>query len=94
MTHHPTATAWLVNWLAATAFLGVFFGSFYLAEQQHAADTQAARVAQQANALEARMLAGASQLCEAELGPGARALFDEDGTLLCRPSLLAARGTP
>lgn len=94
MTRRPhSIQAWLVNWLGATVLVGIFFGLVYLAEQDASLVHELAALEREAQAAEARMVLGATALCEAEHGPGARAGLTPDGDLVCVPAAERANVT-
>lgn len=78
--------AWLVNWLGATVLVAIFFGLVYLAEQDMSMAHEFAALERDAQMAEARMLRGATALCEADSGLGARAGFTPEGDLVCVPA--------
>lgn len=85
-----------VNWAAATVFAALFLGLGAQLDSDADAANTIARADLQALAMEARMVQGATALCEAEHGPGARAGFTGDNTLVCHPaaSTLALNNAP
>lgn len=85
-----------INWAAATVFAALFLGLGAQLDRDADAASTMARADLQALALEARMVRGATALCEAEHGPGARAGFTGDNTLVCHPaaSTLALNDAP
>lgn len=87
MTHRPhSIQAWLVNWLSGTVLVAIFFGLVYLAEQDASLVHELAALERQAQLAEVRMLQGATALCEAEHGPGARAGLTPGGDVVCVPA--------
>lgn len=81
-----------LNGLAAALFAATFFAIAHQAEQNDDLATRAAAVNQQLDAADARMQRAAAALCQAEMGPGAQALWTHDGDLVCRPALITAAG--
>lgn len=96
MNHHRRTTrlsAWaLAIAMAATILAATAMDHAELPEAMRAAAM--ARQAQQASELEQRMHRAAAALCKAEAGPGAQALWTQDGDLVCRPAVMTAEATP
>lgn len=84
MKRPHTPQALLINWLAATALVVLFFGIAHQLDR----DTEAARTLDtldaQALAAEHRLQRAARALCASEIGHGARALWTPEGHLVCR----------
>lgn len=83
----------LVNFTAGVAFIALFFGVAYLADRDLQAATQIGAIDQQTRATEKRMQRAARALCASEMGPGAQALWTQDGDLVCRAAVLTAEVT-
>lgn len=85
-----TPTSWPAGLLAAALILGVLH---LVNEADRKADAQAERAAivnAEMDATSARMDRAAADLCRAELGPGAQALWTNQGDLVCRPAVMTA----
>lgn len=78
---------------SATAVLAVtaFFGVIHLAERDTSTASRMAAINAELDAADARLQRAATQLCQAEAGPGAQVLWTHDGDLVCRPAVLTAQ---
>lgn len=86
---NPARTV-LINTLAAIAATAVFFMVLHLADRDAGDASRMARINAELDAADARLQRAATQLCQAEAGPGAEALWTQDGDLVCRPAVLTA----
>ena len=84
----------LINTAAAALFAALFFGVAYLADRDLQDGAKLDAIDAQLLAAEHRAQRAARALCIAELGPGATALWTQDGDLVCRPALLTAQARP
>lgn len=77
----------------ATAVLAVtaFFTLIHLAERDTSTASSMASINADLDAEDARLQRAATQLCQAEAGPGAQVLWTQDGDLVCRPAVLTAQ---
>jgi len=87
--HNPTAAV-LTNTLASIVALVLFFGVLHLADRDATAASKLDALDAQAQAAEHRLQRAARALCASEAGPGAQALWTQDGDLVCRPATLTA----
>ena len=92
MNHlHPNPTRRvLINSAAAVSAVVVFFGVLHIADTEADQASHLATIGAQAQAQDQRLQRAASALCQAEVGPGAQALWTVDGDLVCRPALITA----
>jgi len=88
--HRNPTQAVLVNTLAAIAAVVVFFGVLHMVDRDASAAATLDALDAQAQAAEHRLQRAARALCASEAGPGAQALWTQDGDLVCRPATLTA----
>lgn len=81
----------LGNYLLAPIVVALFFGVIHLAERDTDHANRVASIQAELAATEARQQQAATQLCQAEAGPGAQVLWTHDGDLVCRPAVLTAQ---
>ena len=81
----------LGNYLLAPVVAALFFAVIHLAERDTEHASRVAAINAELAATEARQQQAATQLCQAEAGPGAQVLWTQDGDLVCRPALLTAQ---
>ena len=79
------------NWLLATLVTALFFGVIHLDERDASTASRMAAINADLDAEDARLQRAATQLCQAEAGPGALVLWTQDGDLVCRPAVLTAQ---
>lgn len=81
----------LGNYLLAPIVVALFFGVIHLAERDTSHASRMAAINAELDATDARLQRAATQLCQAEAGPGAQVLWTADGDLVCRPAVLTAQ---
>lgn len=81
------AKTWVLGLMTAAAFFGVI----HLAERDAEHASRMATINAELDAADARLQRAATQLCQAEAGPGAQVLWTQDGDLVCRPAVLTAQ---
>lgn len=81
----------LGNYLLAPVVVALFFGVIHLAERDAGHASRMAAINADLDAADARLQRAATQLCQAEAGPGAQVLWTQDGDLVCRPAVLTAQ---
>lgn len=79
------------NYLLAPVVVALFFGVIHLAERDTSTASRMAAINAELDAEDARLQRAATQLCQAEAGPGAQVLWTQDGDLVCRPAVLTAQ---
>ena len=78
---------WMLGMLAVAAF----FTLIHLAERDTSHASRITAINAELDAADARLQRAATQLCQAEAGPGAQVLWTADGDLVCRPAVLTAQ---
>lgn len=78
-------------WVVAMFATAAFFGVIHLAERDTSTASRMAAINAELDAADARLQRAATQLCQAEAGPGAQVLWTHDGDLVCRPAVLTAQ---
>lgn len=91
MNHPHTPTSRLGAWFTGLLTVALFFGVIHLAERDTSTARRMAAINAELDAAEARQQRAATQLCQAEAGPGAQVLWTQDGDLVCRPAVLTAQ---
>ena len=86
-TARPSLGPWVLGMLAVAAFFTVI----HLANRDAAHANRMAAINAELDAADARLQRAATQLCQAEAGPGAQVLWTQDGDLVCRPAVLTAQ---
>ncbi len=81
----------LGNYLLAPIVVAAFFGVIHLANRDAGHASRMAAMNAELDAADARLQRAATQLCQAEAGPGAQVLWTQDGDLVCRPAVLTAQ---
>lgn len=81
----------LGNYMLAPVVVALFFGVVHLAERDTSTASRRAAINAELDAADARLQRAATQLCQAEAGPGAQVLWTQDGDLVCRPAVLTAQ---
>ena len=81
----------LGNYLLAPFVVALFFGVIHLAERDTSHASRMAAINAELDAADARLQRAATQLCQAEAGPGAQVLWTQDGDLVCRPAVVTAQ---
>ena len=79
------------NYLLAPVVAALFFAVIHLAERDTSTASRMAAVNAELDAADARLQRAATQLCQAEAGPGAQVLWTHDGDLVCRPAVVTAQ---
>ena len=83
----PSLGPWVLGMLAVAAF----FTLIHLAERDTSHASRMAAINAELDAADARLQRAATQLCQAEAGPGAQVLWTQDGDLVCRRAVLTAQ---
>ena len=77
--------------LTAVLAVAAFFVLVHLADRDADTASRMAAINAELDAADARLQRAATQLCQAEAGPGAQVLWTHDGDLVCRPAVVTAQ---
>lgn len=78
-------------WVLGMLAVATFFALIHLANRDAGHASRMAAINADLDAEDARLQRAATQLCQAEAGPGAQVLWTQDGDLVCRPAVLTAQ---
>lgn len=93
VTDHARRSGWrgaVVPTVTAVLAVAAFFTLIHFAERDADDASRIERINAELDAADARLQRAAESLCQAELGPGAQALWTHDGDLVCRPAVVVA----